>query len=74
MYTKATAACGPHSDGKAHYPKTFGSRFAFFPFPRLDLRLKHLSKPSPRLYPLVHRGSLTSDISIKSGDVTQKDE
>lgn len=59
--------------GKAHYPKTFGPRVPF-PFPQMDLRLKYPSESSLQLHPLVCSGLLTSDISIKSGDIAQREE
>ena len=46
-----------------------------FPFPfGLDFRVKNPSRSSLRLSPLVFSGLPTSDVSIRSGDIAQKDE
>ena len=49
MYTKTTAACGSHCNGKAHYPKTFGSTLSF-PFFPIGLQIEILVQiPTPAL-------------------------
>lgn len=52
MYTKTTAACGSHCNGKHIIPKTFGPRLTFS-LP-MDFRLKYPFKSSLQLYPLAH--------------------
>lgn len=59
--------------GKHIIPKLLVHAF-LFPFSQLDFRLKYPSKSPLQLYPLVCSGLLTSDISIKSGDIAQKEE
>lgn len=45
-----------------------------FSFSLPDFRLKYPSKSSLQLYPLVCSGLLTSDVSIKSGDIALREE
>ncbi len=73
MYTKTTAACGSLHMAHSTLPQNFWTTLAFS-FSLLDFRLKYPSKSSLELHPLVCCGLLTSDVSIKSVDIAQKEE